>query len=209
MGRTCRVTWQTEVALHDEGYRLVAGLDEAGRGALAGPVVAAAVVLPPDLHLEAVDDSKRLRPEVRDALFEVIQRTALGVGIGYISAEVIDRVNIRRGTLLAMQAAIEALPQQPEYLLIDGRDGLTSPLPQRSVVHGDQIVGSIAAASIVAKVARDRLMQAYNVQFPRYGFAQHKGYGTAAHLLALRQLGPSPIHRRTFRGVCGWANPFG
>jgi len=206
MGRVCQVTWSTEVALQNAGYRLVAGLDEAGRGALAGPVVAAAVVLPLDLQLDVVDDSKRLLPQVREAAFEVIQRVALGIGVGDVAAEVIDRINIRRGTLRAMQAAIEALPQRPEYLLIDGRDAVALPLPQRAIVHGDQLVGSIAAASIVAKVTRDRLMRSYDAQFPGYGFAQHKGYGTAAHLQALRRLGPSPIHRHTFRGVCEMAD---
>lgn len=206
MGRVCQVTWYTEVALRHAGYRLVAGLDEAGRGALAGPVVAAAVVLPLDLQLDVVDDSKRLLPQVREAAFEVIQRAALGIGVGYVAAEVIDRINIRRGTLRAMQAAIEALPQRPDYLLIDGRDAVALPLPQRAIVHGDQLVGSIAAASIVAKVTRDRLMRSYDAQFPGYGFAQHKGYGTVAHLQALRRLGPSPIHRHTFRGVCEMAD---
>lgn len=206
MGRVCQVTWYTEVALQNEGYRLIAGLDEAGRGALAGPVVAAAVLLPLDLQLDVVDDSKRLLPQVREAAFEVIQRAALGIGVGYVAAEIIDRINIRRGTLRAMQAAIEALPQRPDYLLIDGRDAVALPLPQRAIVHGDQLVGSIAAASIVAKVTRDRLMRSYDAQFPGYGFAQHKGYGTAAHLQALRRLGPSPIHRHTFRGVCEMAD---
>jgi ribonuclease HII len=129
--------------------------------------------------------------------------------VGFIDAEVIDRVNIRQGTLLAMEAAIAALPDPPECILIDGRDTLMVPFQQHAFIRGDQTVGSIAAASIVAKVTRDRLMHTFDGQFPGYGFAQHKGYGTAAHLWAIRQLGPSPIHRRTFRGVLGVADPYG
>jgi ribonuclease HII len=204
-----RVTWFTEMALWRAGYRLIVGLDEAGRGALAGPVVAAAVIMPPHTRLDAVDDSKRLSPEERDTLFDEIRRVAVGVGVGAAAAEVIDRVNIRQATLLAMQAAVAALPHAPEYLLIDGRDLVRLSLPQRAIVHGDQTVGSIAAASIVAKVTRDRLMHTLDARFPGYGLAQHKGYGTAAHLGAIRRLGPSPIHRRTFRGVCGGAGPYG
>jgi ribonuclease HII len=201
MDRRSRVTWLAETGLWNDGYRRIVGLDEAGRGALAGPVVAAAVMFPPHICLDAVDDSKQLGANAREVLFEAIQRLAMGIGVGIIEAEVIDRVNIRQGTLLAMEAAIRALPGVPECLLIDGRDMLSVSLPQRAVIHGDQTVGSIAAASIVAKVTRDRLMQTLHAQFPGYGMAQHKGYGTAAHLWAIRHLGPSPIHRRTFRGV--------
>lgn len=209
MKRLSQVTWLTELALWGQGYRQIVGLDEAGRGALAGPVVAAAVVLPPHTCLDTVDDSKRLSPDVRETLFTVIQRVAVGMGVGFIAAETIDRINIRQATLLAMQAALEALPHPAEYVLIDGRDTLTAPVAQRAIIHGDQTVGSIAAASIVAKVTRDRLMHTFDGQFPGYGFGQHKGYGTAAHLWAIRQLGPSPIHRRTFHGVFAVANQHG
>jgi ribonuclease HII len=196
-----RVSWETETELWQVGYTRIAGVDEAGRGALAGPVVAAAVVFPPGTAIPKIDDSKRLTYDVREALFQQIANTASGISVGYSDAEVIDDVNIRQGTLLAMHAAVRDLPCLAEFLLIDGRDGVPSVLPQRMIVRGDQTVGSIAAASIVAKVTRDRLMERLDRQFPGYGFAQHKGYGTTAHLHALQLLGPSIIHRKTFRGV--------
>ena len=195
------VNWAVERELWGKGYSLVAGIDEAGRGALAGPVVAAAVIFPPGTTVQNVDDSKRLTPEMREALFQEIIQTAVSIGVGYCQAGVIDRIDIRQGTLLAMQAAIEELAYPPDFLLIDGRDRAPSMLPQRAYVRGDQTIGSIAAASIVAKVTRDRLMATLERQFPGYGLAQHKGYGTAAHLRAIRRLGPSTIHRKTFRGV--------
>ena len=202
----CLVTWNVERDLWNQGYAHVAGIDEAGRGALAGPVVAAAVILPPGVTILNVDDSKRLSREERDGLFQTIIGVAMGVGVGYVDASMIDRVNIRQGTLLAMQAAIRDLAYGPHFLLIDGRDGVPAPQPQRMFVRGDQTVGSIAAASIVAKVSRDRLMESLDSQFQGYGLAQHKGYGTAAHLHAIHQLGPSTIHRVTFRGVVQTAN---
>ena len=195
------VNWQVESELWQLGYVHVAGIDEAGRGALAGPVVAAAVIVPPGMTIPNVDDSKRLTRGQRDALFQTILQVAIGVGVGYVDARVIDRVNIRQGTLLAMQAALQSLACQPDFLLIDGRDGVPADQPQRLVVHGDQTVGSIAAASIVAKVSRDRYMEALDGRFQRYGLAQHKGYGTVAHLRAIQQWGPTTIHRLTFRGV--------
>ena len=201
MAYVSRVSWQVESELWHLGYTRVAGIDEAGRGALAGPVVAAAVIFPPGVTIPHVDDSKRLAPGQREALFHAILRVALGVGIGYVDASVIDRVNIRQGTLVAMQAALQDLAYGPDFLLVDGRDGIAAPQPQRMVVRGDQTVGSIAAASIVAKVSRDRRMEALDGQFQGYGFAQHKGYGTSTHLRALQQLGPTSIHRITFRGV--------
>jgi ribonuclease HII len=206
MPHTCAVTWNVEMALWNQGYAHIAGIDEAGRGALAGPVVAAAVILPPGVTIPHVDDSKRLGRAERDVLFQAIIGVAMGVGVGYVDASVIDRVNIRQGTLLAMQAAIRELAYRPDFLLIDGRDGVPTTHAQRLFVRGDQTVGSIAAASIVAKVSRDRLMDALDRQFQGYGLAQHKGYGTAAHLRALQQRGPSPIHRVTFRGVVQTAN---
>jgi ribonuclease HII len=201
MPHVSRVRWAIETELWQMGYSLIAGIDEAGRGALAGPVVAAAVVFPPGTAIPNVDDSKCLTRDIREVLFQQIAHTAAGIGVGYSNADVIDDVNIRQGTLLAMQAAVRGLPCLAEFLLIDGRDKVPSMLPQRMIVRGDQTVGSIAAASIVAKVTRDRLMERLDRQFPGYGFAQHKGYGTTAHLRAIQQLGPSLIHRRTFRGV--------
>jgi ribonuclease HII len=201
MPHACLVTWTVEVDLWNLGYAFVAGIDEAGRGALAGPVVAAAVILPPHKAIPNVDDSKRLTRGAREALLPEIYRMAAGIGVGYVDASVIDRVNIRHGTLLAMQAAIQDLPCVPDFLLIDGRDQAPARQPQQTFVRGDQRVGSIAAASIVAKVTRDHLMESLDSRFPGYGFAQHKGYGTTAHLQAIQHLGPSTLHRRTFRGV--------
>jgi ribonuclease HII len=208
MRRACLVSWAVEAHLWNAGCTHVAGIDEAGRGALAGPVVAAAVISPPGLTIQGVDDSKRLTREQREALFQEILQVALGIGVGYVDASLIDQVNIRQGTLLAMQAAIQHLPCRPDVLLIDGRDPAPVSQPQRLFVRGDQTIGSIAAASIVAKVSRDRFMETLDGQFPGYGLAQHKGYGTAAHLRAIQQLGPSPMHRVTFRGVAQTASPY-
>jgi ribonuclease HII len=182
----CLVTWTVESDLWNREYTHVAGIDEAGRGALAGPVVAAAVILPPGVAVHNVDDSKRLIRTEREVLFQEILRMAIGVGVGYVDASVIDRVNIRQATLLAMQAAIQDLPCKPDFLLIDGRDQAPASQPQWMFVRGDQTVGSI----------------------PGYGFAQHKGYGTAAHLQAIQHLGPSTIHRVTFRGVAHMVRPY-
>jgi ribonuclease HII len=166
-------------------------------------VVAAAVVLRRDSELHGIDDSKCLSPRQRERLFAQIARDAVSVGVGIVGPLLIERVNIRQSTLLAMREAVQRLPQLPDYLLIDGLDTVPLTLRQRAVVRGDGTIMSIAAAAIVAKVTRDRLMTTYGRQFPGYGFAQHKGYGTAGHLQALDRLGPCPIHRRTFRGVSG------
>ena len=208
MPRVSLVSWHGEQDLWNQGYTRVVGIDEAGRGALAGPVVAAAVIFAPGVTIANVDDSKRLTAVERDELFQTILRVAMGVGLGYVDASVIDRVNIRQGTLLAMQAAVRDLGCQPDFLLIDGRDGVPAHQPQRLVVRGDQTVGSIAAASIVAKVSRDRYMESLDGQFQGYGLAQHKGYGTVAHLRAIQQLGPTVIHRVTFRGVLQTASRY-
>jgi ribonuclease HII len=201
MPRVSLVNWYVEGELWDLGYTHVAGIDEAGRGALAGPVVAAAVIFPPGVTIANVDDSKRLTRGEREALFHTILRVARGVGVGSVDASVIDRVNIRQGTILAMRAALQNLACAPDFLLIDGRDGVEAIQPRRMVVRGDQTVGSIAAASIVAKVSRDRYMESLEGQFQGYGLAQHKGYGTMAHVHAIQRLGPTTIHRLTFRGV--------
>jgi len=201
MCRLSLVTLSLEMALWHQGYRGIAGVDEAGRGALAGPVVAAAVTLAPETELEGIDDSKRLSRKERERLFQRIHQCARGIGVGLIDAGLIDRLNVRQAALQAMRSAIQQLPLMPDYVLIDGLDRVALPLPQQALVRGDQVVASIAAASIIAKVTRDQLMEEYDWQFPSYGFAQHKGYGTAAHLIALSRLGPCAIHRRTFRGV--------
>lgn len=195
------ISWQAENKLWKHGFTHIAGIDEAGRGALAGPVVAAAVICRPGVTIANVDDSKRLTPAERDELYDAIRQVAMGVGVGFIEASVIDRINIRQATLLAMQAAVQDLACTPDFLLVDGRDGVPVNQPQRMVVRGDQTVGSIAAASIVAKVSRDRYMEVLDGQFQGYGLAQHKGYGTVTHLRAIQQLGPTMIHRVTFRGV--------
>jgi ribonuclease HII len=201
MPRKSLVNWETEDQLRRQGYALIAGIDEAGRGCLAGPVVAAAVVFPAHTAIANLDDSKRLSRPMRQAIYQQIIQHAIGVGVGYCSAEVIDRVNIRQGTLLAMWDAVGGLAWSPHYLLIDGHDRLPMSALQRSIVGGDATVGSIAAAAIIAKETRDRLMEQLDLQHPGYGFAQHKGYGTAAHLRALQRLGPCAVHRRSFRGV--------
>ena len=183
------------------GYRLIAGVDEAGRGPLAGPVVAAAVILPAGLRLNGVNDSKKLSPDKRERLFDVIMDQALSVGIGMGSPELIDEINILQATRFAMLEAVGQLAPQPDYILIDGISTIDSPLSQKIIKKGDALSLSIAAASIIAKVTRDRLMRKLDQIHPGYGFSGHKGYGSALHLEAIRRLGPCPIHRLTFGGV--------
>lgn len=183
------------------GYRRVAGIDEAGRGALAGPVVAAAVVLPPGEIITGVDDSKKLSPVKRDELYDAIMARALAVGVGFGDHGLIDRINILQATLEAMKEAVGKLAETPDFLLVDGISKVSLPIHQRTIKQGDGASISIAAASIIAKVTRDRLMTEYESRFPGYGLAGHKGYGCASHLAAIARLGPSEIHRKTFRGV--------
>ena len=183
------------------GYRQVAGIDEAGRGALAGPVVAAAVILPAGLIIPGVDDSKKLSPAKREKMFDVIMETALSVGTGFGDHLLIDRINILQATLEAMKEAVLLLSDRPDFLLIDGISMVQIPIPQQTIKKGDSASISIAAASIIAKVTRDRLMVEYDSRYPGYGFAEHKGYGCAAHMEAIAGLGPCEIHRKTFRGV--------
>jgi ribonuclease HII len=183
------------------GFNSIAGIDEAGRGPLAGPVVAAAVVLNLESYPPGIHDSKRLSPRQREDLFEKVREQAVGVGIGMVESEEIDLINIRRATLLAMKKAVEALPFQPDFCIIDGLDEIPISIPQSTLVKGDSRCLSVAAASIVAKVTRDRLMRAYHQTYPGYGFDRNMGYGTRQHREALRKLGPTPLHRRSFRGV--------
>jgi ribonuclease HII len=185
----------------NKGYQLVAGIDEAGRGPLAGPVVAAAVILPAGLLIKGVNDSKKLSPDTRERLFDTIIAQAVSVGIGMGSAELIDRINILQATRHAMLDAVSQLTPQPDYLLIDGISTIGSPIPQKTIKKGDSLSLSIAAASIIAKVTRDRLMRELDVTYPGYGFSGHKGYGSVLHMEAIRLLGPSPVHRLTFGGV--------
>ncbi|MBW4054733.1 MAG: ribonuclease HII [Proteobacteria bacterium] len=194
-------TLMFEDAAYCSGFTCVAGIDEAGRGPLAGPVMAAAVVLPAGLLITGVDDSKKLTPGKREKLFEIIMAHALTVGVGIIGPAEIDRINILQATRRAMLAAVQQLSPQPDYLLIDGISTIDSVIPQKTIKKGDSLSISIAAASIIAKVTRDRFMAKMDVKYPGYGFSGHKGYGSAAHLDAIRILGPSPIHRLTFGGV--------
>ncbi len=183
------------------GVGRVAGIDEAGRGPLAGPVVAAAVILAPDRRVANLADSKLLTPERREELFLVIHERALAVGVGVVDHETIDRVNILEATRRAMTGALAALSVVPELVITDFVALPALPCPQRNLVAGDRRCASVAAASIVAKVTRDRLMLEADRRFPEYGFARHKGYATVEHLAALDRHGPCPIHRRSFAGV--------
>jgi len=190
-----------EIELKSQGYELVAGIDEVGRGALAGPVVAGAVILPNSASLtwfELVRDSKELDHRKRETLFELIMEEALAVGIGIVPPQVIDSVNILKATKLAMMQAVDKLPKQPHFLIIDRVTLPQCPIPQRGITRGDKLCLSIACASVVAKVTRDRMMQEFDQTYPGYGFAHHKGYGTGEHISCLRKLGPSPIHRLYF-----------
>ena len=179
----------------------VAGVDEAGRGPLAGPVVACAVVLPAWTSVPGLDDSKRLSPSRREELYDVVRKVASAVSVARAEPEEIDLLNIHNATLLAMKRALEGLDLRPDYVLVDGKFLPEVDLPGETVVGGDGRSACIAAASVVAKVERDRLMAEYDRIYPQYGFAKHKGYPTPEHLRALREHGPCPIHRRTFRGV--------
>lgn len=191
--------WNYEHAAFAEGYRLVCGVDEAGRGPLAGPVCAAAVILPPDLEIEGLNDSKKLTDKRRRALYDIITEQALAYGIAFASEQEIDEINILQATFLAMRRAVEQLRQQPELALVDGnREPDFGSIPVRTIVKGDSLSANIAAASILAKVTRDRFMEEQDALYPQYGFALHKGYGTQAHYAALREYGACPIHRRTF-----------
>lgn len=189
---------------HSQGIVLVAGMDEAGRGPLAGPVVAAAVILDPENPVYGVDDSKKLSPKKRAALKAEIEEKAITVGVGIVDVETIDSINILEATKLAMKKAVEALDPQPQLLLIDAVQLKDISVQQRSIIKGDALSVSIAAASIIAKETRDEMLKAYDELYPEYGFASHKGYGTKQHMDAIRNLGPLPIHRKTFiRNIIG------
>jgi ribonuclease HII len=186
---------------YSQGYQRIAGLDEVGRGPLAGPVVASAVILPKEGIGEELFDSKKISPKKREELYKRIFSKALGVGIGTVGQEEIDLLNIFQATLKAMALAIENLPILPDFLLIDGLQSLRLSIPQKPIRKGDQLSNSIAAASIVAKVTRDRMMLEYHQRYPQYNFAKHKGYGTKEHRIAIGRFGICELHRKTFRGV--------
>lgn len=187
-----------ERELHEQGFVRIGGLDEAGRGPLAGPVCAAVVVFEPGVKIPKVDDSKKLLPELREELFGKIQAKALGVGVGLACAEEIDSINILRATKLAMRRALRQLRFLPDHLLLDALTLENCTIPQVGMVQGDSRCFSIAAASIIAKVTRDRLMVRYAEEFPNYGFEGHKGYATPDHRLAIEMHGPATLHRQTF-----------
>ncbi|MFC1712888.1 ribonuclease HII [Candidatus Poribacteria bacterium] len=190
-----------DTALYEKGHRFIAGVDEAGRGPLAGPVVAAAVILHRDTPIAGVDDSKKLSESRREYLYEEILQNAAGYGIGIVDRETIDRINILRASLEAMRLAVVNLPIEPDFLLIDGLYVPDTDLPSEAVPHGDSLSPSIAAASIIAKVTRDRIMRKLDRMYPQYGFSRNKGYPTPQHIAALDEFGPCEIHRRSFRPV--------
>lgn len=193
--------WRFERDAIEEGHTTVAGIDEVGRGPLAGPVVSAAVILPVSLSLPGVIDSKQLTHRKRCQLYERIYESAVSVGLGIVDPIEIDRINILKASLLSMAISVENLSPQPDYLLIDGLYAIPSDRPQRPIPKGDSLSASIAAASIVAKVTRDRMMERYHEDYPQFGFDTHKGYPTRSHREAIRRFGSCPIHRRSFRGV--------
>ena len=190
--------WQIEQECYRQGYQVLCGVDEAGRGPLAGPVCAAAVILPPNLEIPGLNDSKKLTDKRRRELFPIIKEQAIAYGIGLASHEEIDRINILQATYLAMERAIAQLSVKPDMALIDGNRAKDFGIPVRTVIKGDSLSASIAAASILAKVTRDDLMLEAAQDYPQYQFEVHKGYGTKAHYAALSEHGPSPIHRMTF-----------
>jgi ribonuclease HII len=193
--------WVFETKAREMGHQIVAGIDEAGRGPLAGPVVSAAVILPEGIDFTGINDSKKLTPAQRNRLYDRLYTDARSIGIGVVDAAEIDRVNILQATLRSMYMAVANLFPSPDYLLIDGIFTIASEHPQQAIKKGDAKSVSIAAASIVAKVTRDRMMIEVDQLFPEFGFGNHKGYPTKAHRAAIKQFGCSPIHRRTFKGV--------
>ncbi len=200
-GKRSGCGWALEEAARKHGALHIAGVDEVGRGPIFGPVVAAAVIFPEGCHPQGIDDSKKLTEKKRIALDTEIRTNAIAFAIAAIDVETIDRINIRRASLLAMRLAVSQLALAPDCLLIDGKDTIDWPCTQQSVVKGDATSVSIAAASILAKVYRDRMIVEMDEKFPGYGLARHKGYGTATHLAALARLGPTPLHRRSFGPV--------
>ena len=190
--------WEIENSYFEKGFRLICGVDEAGRGPLAGPVCAAAVILPPNHNIPGLNDSKKLSDKKRRELYPLIKEQAVAYGIAFASEQEIDDINILQATFLAMQRAIDQLSVKPDFALIDGNREKDFGVPVKTVVHGDSLSASIAAASVLAKVTRDDLMLKLSEQYPQYAFDIHKGYGTKAHYEAISVHGPCPIHRMTF-----------
>ncbi len=193
--------WTFEKKALLQGKKTIAGVDEAGRGPLAGPVVSAAVILPEDFDEPQVNDSKKLTALKRDRLYDKIYKGATAVGIGIVDAPEIDRINILQASLLSMKISVLNLAPQPDFLLIDGKFTIQEAVSQQAVIKGDSLSISIAAASIIAKVTRDRLMEQYDLVYPQFGFSKHKGYPTKAHKDAIKKYGACAIHRKSFKGV--------
>lgn len=187
-----------ELRARSRGFTSVAGCDEAGRGPLAGPVVAAAVILPYDYINVDIQDSKKLTPLKREKLFTVIEKAALSIGVGIVEPDIIDKINILRASLMAMEKAVLTLSPPPDYVLIDGINTIDVSIPQESIIRGDSLSISVAAASIIAKVSRDRIMEGYHKQYPSYNFIKNKGYGTREHIEAIKNHGRCKIHRKSF-----------
>ncbi|UCC45518.1 MAG: ribonuclease HII [Candidatus Zixiibacteriota bacterium] len=198
-----------EEGLYAKGYQAVCGVDEVGRGPLAGPVVAAAVILPPGLVIEGLDDSKRLSPQRRERVFERIVALGLECAVGVVDQDYIDRVNIHRASLTAMCKAVKELKRAPDFVLVDGRHCIPNlSQPQLSIVRGDSLCDAISAASVIAKITRDRIMDRFEIQYPSFSFATHKGYPTPAHLRELKECGPCDIHRKSFKPVAELLNEY-
>jgi len=197
--------WRWENKAKASGYKVIAGIDEAGRGPLAGPVVSAAVILPDGFAVPGVTDSKKLTHKKRRRLYGEIYRHAVAIGIGIVDPLEIDRINILQAALQSMCMSVAGLVPQPDFLMIDGTFRIPSPLPQLAIASGDSLSISIAAASIVAKVTRDNLMDIYHQEYPQFGFDKHKGYPTRDHRAAIRNFGCCPIHRKSFKGVKEYA----
>ncbi len=189
---------EIENALYEEGYKFIAGVDEAGRGPLAGPVCAAAVILPEGVVIDGINDSKKLSEKKREQLFDIIIEKAIAYSIEFSSPEIIDDINIKQATSLAMHNAVANLDPKADFVIIDGNDKIPYDIPYRYVVKGDAKSQTIAAASILAKVSRDRLMLELDKEYPEYGFAKHKGYGTKIHCEAIQKYGILPVHRKSF-----------
>lgn len=190
---------QIEDSVYNEGFNYICGIDEAGRGPLAGPVVVASVIMPKDSMIEGINDSKKISEAKREKLYDLIIDEAISYGVGIISQEKIDEVNILNATKNGLTKSLEELKQKPDIILVDAlRDINTLGVPYRSVIKGDAKIYSIACASIIAKVTRDRIMREWDEIYPQYGFSSHKGYGTAKHIVAIKEYGLCPLHRRSF-----------
>jgi ribonuclease HII len=193
--------WAYEKKVEEKGFSFIAGVDEAGRGPLAGPVVSAAVILPSGFHAPGLNDSKQLTPKERETFYEKISAGAVAIGIGIVDVDKIDHINILQAALLSMVIAVKNLPTPPDFLLIDGNFNIKTKYPQQAIIKGDTLSTSIAAASVMAKVTRDRIMKNYHLVYPLYGFNRHKGYPTIEHREAIKAYGCCDIHRKTFKGV--------